>query len=513
MLDNNPYEAFSFREFWEIQRSTFVSFYFIFFVLALVALYYLIPRKFRWTVLLAGSAAFYAVAGLTPFLTLSLSALITWGAALLIEDMGKEARRQQKTCLFVAVSVLLITLAFGKLNRLYEWDISYLVPLGISYYTFSAISYLADVYWGRDRAERNFFKLALFLFWFPKILQGPISRHKNVGPQLTRGNRFDYEGFCFGVQLAMWGYFKKMVIADRLALFTETVFAAPDSYGGMTLLLATLFSTVQLYCDFSGCMDIAGGVSEMFGIRMEKNFERPFFSRSAAEFWRRWHITLGTWFKDYVYMPLATSPTLIRLSGKIGKRFGKRAGKSFLLVVSLAVVWLLTGIWHGTGSNYVAWGLYWGAIIILSSVFAPELRALNSCLRIDETSAAWRRVRIARTYLLFCASRILVIPGNLAVSGQIFATILTNPRPWEWMDGTLFRQGLIAPEFILALLSIALLWYVETRQEKGLEIRKRIAAWPLVIRCAFYALSLLFILIFGIYGPGYNAGNFAYVVY
>ena len=513
LLDSNPYEAFSFREFWEIQRSTFVSFYFIFFVLALVALYYLLPRKFRWTVLLAGSAAFYATAGFTPFLTIALSAAVTWGAALMIEDTDKEARPRRKMFLFSSVAALLFALIFGKLYNLYAWNIPYVIPLGISYYTFSAISYLADVYWGKDRAERNFFKLALFLLWFPKILEGPISRHKNVASQLTRGNRFDYEGFCFGVQLAMWGYFKKMVIADRLALFTGTVLEAPDSYGGMILLLTMFLYAIEWYCDFSACADIACGISEMFGIRLEKNFQRPFFSRSAAEFWRRWHITLGTWFKDYIYMPLAVSPQLIRLSGRIGKRFGRRPAKAFIILIPTFVTWILTGLWHGTGANFVAWGAYWATLISLSTIFAPEFRKLGALLRIDEKSASWRRVQVARTFILFCLGRLLSIPETLSESWSLFVSCFTNFRPWELTDGTLFQQGLIEPEFILSLLMIALLWYVETQQEKGVEIRRRIAAWPLVIRCAFYAFSLLFILIFGIYGPGYNAGNFAYVVY
>ena len=507
----NPYEVFSFQEFWSLQSATFLSFYFILFVFALAAFYYAAPRKFRWIVLLAGSAAFYAVAGLLPFLTVTLSAALTWAAALSIEDIGKEERRLQKILLASAVVVLLAVLTFGKLWRLFGWNIPYIVPLGISYYTFSAIAYLADVYWGRDMAERNFFKLALFLLWFPKILQGPISRRKTLGPQLTRGNRFDYEGFCFGMQLSVWGYMKKMVLADRIALFTGTIFASPDSYGGAMLFLAAVLSTAQLYCDFSGCMDIAGGVSEMFGIRLEKNFNRPFFSRSASEFWRRWHITLGTWFKDYVYMPLATSPSFIRLFGKVSGRFGKRVGKTFMVALPLAAVWLLTGLWHGTGVNYVVWGLYWGLLIIVSTALAPEFRKLKRLLRIDEKSDWWRRVQMIRTFLLFCASRILVIPENLAVSGGIFRTILTDSRPWEMTDGTLFRQGLSSLEFFITLLMIALLWHVETQQEKGVEIRKRIAGWPLVIRCAFYALSLLFILIFGIYGPSYGITSFVYM--
>ena len=399
-----------------------------------------------------------------------------------------------------------------KCYSLYEWKFNYIVPLGISYYTFSAIGYLADVYWGKDTAECNFFKLALFLLFFPKILQGPIARHRNLGRQLVEGHAFDYKEFCFGMQLAIWGYFKKMVIADRISIFTDSVYSKYSSFGGAIIVFSTVLAAVQLYCDFSGCIDIAAGVSQMFGIKLEKNFDHPFFSHTVSEFWRRWHITLGTWFKDYIYMPLVVSPRLIRLSGKVRKRFGKRPGKAVMTIIPLAVVWILTGLWHGTGANYLVWGAYWGILIILSTVFAPEIKKAATYFHINTDSTSWKCIQVVRTFLLFCIGRLITIPGDLAVTGQLFKSIFTEPQLWQLFDDTLYAQGLEWKEFVLMLLMIGILWFISLQQRKG-SIREKIAGWNLIVRCFFYASAVIFILIFGIYGPSYDTSGFVYMNY
>ena len=512
MFTDNLYEAFHFSEFWDTLSPTFISFYFIFFVFALVLLYYVLPQKIRWTVLLCGSILFYSIAGIHPLITILLTALITYLAAMLIESTDKKERRIRRFFLSAAALSLLAVLVFVKCYSLFEWKFNYVVPLGISYYTFSAIGYLADIYWGKDTAERNFFKLALFLLFFPKILQGPIARHRNLGRQLVVGHAFDYREFCFGIQLAVWGYFKKMVIADRISIFTDTVFSNCNSFGGAIVVFSTVLSAVQLYCDFSGCIDIAAGVSQMFGIQLEKNFDHPFFSHTVSEFWRRWHITLGTWFRDYVYMPFVVSPRLIRLSGKVRKRFGKRPGKAVMTIIPLAVVWILTGLWHGTGSNYIVWGAYWGILIILSTVFAPEIKKAATFFHIDTDSYFWKCIQVARTFLLFCVGRLITIPGDLAVTGQLFKSIFTDPQLWQLFDDTLYAQGLEWKEFILMLMMTGVLWFVSLQQRKG-SLREKIAGWNLFVRCFFYASAVIFILIFGIYGPSYDTSSFVYMNY
>ncbi|MCM1217614.1 MAG: hypothetical protein NC548_24245 [Lachnospiraceae bacterium] len=512
MVTNNPYEAFSFSEWWDTLSTTFVSFYFIAFVFLLVALYYLLPRRGRWGVLLAGSLAFYSIGGVRPMITVLLSCAIVYFTGLILEMTDRGRKNLRRFILFTGIVSLAGVLVFTKCYVLFAWKFRYIVPLGISYYTFSAIGYMADVYWRKEKAEKNVLKLLLYLLFFPKILQGPITKYRNLAPQLIEGHRFVYQDFCFGMQLAVWGYFKKIVVADRIAIFTTTVFNDDASFGGAVLLLSVVLAAVQIYCDFSACMDIAGGVSQMFGIRLEKNFDHPFFAKSAAEFWRRWHITLGTWFKDYIYMPIVISPRLIKLSGKIGKKFGRRAGKNVLTVVPLVVVWFLTGLWHGTGAPYLVWGAYWGLIIILSTVFAPEIKKMTKALHIDTDRQGWKIFQTIRTFLLFCMGRLLTIPGDLHRSADILRRIFTEPKLWQMVDDTLYAQGLDWKEFVLMLLMIAILWFVELQQRKG-SVREKIANWNIVIRCTVYACSVIFVLLFGIYGPGIETGNFVYMQY
>lgn len=311
----------------------------------------------------------------------------------------------------------------------------------------------------------------------------------------------------------LWGYFKKLVIADRLAMLVTPVFGNYTAYHGMALLLAAVAGAFQLYCDFSGCMDMVLGISEALGITVEENFSRPFFSKTAAEFWRRWHITLGTWFKDYIYMPLVISPRLLKISGNIRKKFGKRTAKNFMSIIPLAAVWLLTGIWHGTGYNYIAWGIYWGALIILSTVLEPEIRKLSAFLRIDTKSRGWQTFCRLRTFFLFVVSRIITIPGSLRASAGIFKSIFTDFAPWQMFDGSLYTLGLDRPNFTLAVLSLILLGIISKKQEEGVKIREAIAGRAVFIRWAIYLTGIFAVLIFGIYGAGYDASSFVYMNY
>lgn len=389
----------------------------------------------------------------------------------------------------------------------------WIVPLGISYYTLSLIGYLADVYWRKERAERNYFKLLLFTLYFPKIVEGPISKHRTVASCLSEGHRFDYERVCFGLQRVVWGFFKKWVIADRLAVLVNEVFGNYTAHSGSEFLAAAIFGAVQLYCDFSGCMDIGLGVSECFGVALEENFKRPFFSKTAAEFWRRWHISLGMWCKDYIYMPLVVSPRMTRWAGNVRKKHGKRAGKAVSTIIPLAVVWLFTGLWHGTGMYYIFWGIYWGSLIILSSLFEPELKKLTAKLGIDEKSEGFKYFRMARTFLLFVISRLITIPSSLVVTGYAIKQIFTNFAVRKLIDGSLLKLGIDGPRFGVTIAAIVFLAYVSSCQEQGVRIRHWIAQRPLLLRWVIYLAAIFAVLIFGAYGPGYNAAAFVYMAY
>ena len=494
---------------------SFVSLQFFTIAISAVLLYFLAPRKYRWYVLLASSCWFYfAAAGTAGFLTALASIAVTYFAAGWIEKTTGD-RRQRRLYLTVAVVILIGVLAVFKITGHLSISLGWLVmPLGISYYTFSLVGYLMDVYYKKQAAEHNFCKLLLYALYFPKIMQGPISKFREIAPRLTEGHDFDYQRFCFGLQLMLFGYFKKLVIADRAAMLTVGFFQDLANYdsGSAILVLVTLLATLRHYCDFSGYMDIVIGLSQMMGIRLEENFKQPFFSRTAAEFWRRWHITLGVWFKDYVYMPLVIHPTVIKISGNARKRWGKRVGKSMLSVIPLAIVWVLTGLWHGTGISYVLWGVYWGTIIIISNVFAPELKMLPEKLRLNTDSIPYHMFQTLRTFSLFVLGLLLSTLVGWRRLPVYFRILFGRPLVSGLFNGCLYNFGITRADLIVLLAAIALLWIIEILQQKYV-VREKIAGLAAPVRWIIYGLGLLAVVFFGIYGPEATASGFAYMFF
>lgn len=501
----------------------FTSLNFILFLSVCIILYYIFPLRARWFVLLAGSIFFYCCAGWEKLIFVLATALVTYVIALLInriyssekyaelDNAGK--KKKAKFWLIIGLFLVILLLVYIKTAHNFIDPENIIIPLGISYYTFGIVGYMADVYWKKDVAEKNPLKLLLYMIYFPHILQGPIARHKKLASQLAEGHRFDYQGFCFGLQRITWGFFKKLVIADRFAVIVNEIFDNYTQYEGQYFVIALLACVVQLYCDFSGCMDIALGVSECFGITLDENFKRPFYSRSASEFWRRWHITLGAWFKDYVYMPMVINPRLIKLSKKAKDRFGARFGKSLMTVIPLAIVWLLTGLWHGTGLDYIVWGCYWGIIIIIGTVFAPEFKKLTKKLNIDTESGLWKNFQIVRTFLIFCGGRLLTAPGDIKVSMDILKSIFTRFNIWVWFDQSIYDLGLDRQELWAGLFGLVLLWFISYKQEHGIKIRETVASFPLPLRWVLYYGLFFAVLIFGRYGSGFEASAFVYMQY
>lgn len=504
-----------------------------FFVLLSVTflLYFLMPIRFRWMVLLIMSLAFYIYGGALKALFLLPAVLVPYIAGRRISSIYENGdtdklsqKKKAKPYAVTAVIILVGMLVFFKIasksmsglsailmgKRI---TIALLVPLGISYYTFSLIGYILDVYWRKSKAENNILHLMLYAIYFPHIIEGPIPKYGRLMPGLLEGHRFDYKRVTFGLQRVLWGLFKKMVIADRAALMTTAVFSNHLAYAGIYYAVAIIASAVQLYADFSGCMDIVIGISECFGVELSENFKRPFFSTSAAEFWRRWHITLGAWFKDYIYMPLVINPGLLSFSKKIRDKWGVRAGKNVMTVVPLLVVWLLTGLWHGTGLGYIIWGLYWGIIIIFSTVCAPEIKKLNDRLHINVDSAGWKRWQKVRTFLIFCGGRLLTAPGSLRISGAMVKSFIRDFNPWIFFDGEIYNAGLDMPNMWCLIISLLLLFVVSFWQEKGVKIREKVSSYPIAIRWMLYIALIFAVVIFGIYGPGYSSSAFVYSQY
>ncbi len=501
----------------------FTSLNFILFLSVCFLVYYMLPLRFRWILLLVGSIFFYACSGWEKLIFVLATGLVTYVVAWGIDRIYSldkyaeltQAEKKKKARIWLYAGLILVIgfLGYTKLAHYFIKADNIIIPLGISYYTFGIIGYMADVYWKKDQAEKNPLKLLLYMIYFPHILQGPIARHKKLAAQLAEGHRFSYQSFCFGLQRVTWGFFKKLVIADRFAVLSNEIFGQYEQYEGQYFIIAILACVIQLYCDFSGCMDIAIGVSECFGIQLEENFKRPFYSRSAAEFWRRWHITLGAWFKDYVYMPMVIHPKLIQLSKKARDRFGARFGKNLMTVIPLAIVWLLTGLWHGTGIDYIIWGCYWGLIIIIGTVFAPEFKKLNKKLKINTESGLWKGFQMVRTCLIFAGGRLLTAPGDIKASFEILRSIFTKGNFWIWFDKSIYDLGLSRPELWAGIWSLLLLCFISHKQEKGVKIRESIAALPLPFRWILYYGLFFLVLILGRYGSGFEESAFVYMQY
>ena len=526
---------------------TITSFSFLLFLAGTMLVFFLIPVKHRWLVLLAASLVFYVLAGSFGMLPLLvLTTFVVWAAGRKIaavyrtsdakiaqENPGREekkalkaeAKRQAKRVLVGTLILVVGVLVVVKITRIFDefFDGIYagitshvpgaalflLVPLGISYYTFSTVGYLLDVYWRRYECEDNFLRFLLYAVYFPHIVQGPISRYNLLGQELKKELRYDRTRVIYGMQLMIWGFFKKMVIADRIALFIGNVYDG-NHHPGSIFLLAMILDAFQIYTDFSGYMDIVLGASQIFGVQLEQNFNHPFFSRSVAEFWRRWHMSLGSWFRDYVYTPISMSGWMKSVNKSLKKKGAEGFGRFVKVVVPVMITWILTGLWHGTGKTYLAWGIYYGTLITLSEVLAPVFEKCNQLLHINTEARSFRVFQMVRTFCIFMGGRVLTSPGGLRRTLNVLVTIVTNLQPWKWFDRSIYGYGLDDRNMLVVAVGMLIVWAVSMLQERGC-VRDMLAKQNLVVRWAIIYAAIFAVLIFGIYGPNYDASQFIYM--
>lgn len=385
-----------------------------------------------------------------------------------------------------------------------------IVPLGISYYTLSAVGYLADIYWRKTKPVHNFLDLLVVMTYFPHIVQGPISKYDKLLKQIANIPKFNYERVCYGLQLMLWGYIKKLVIADRLIEYTNTIFGNVVNYGGIEVVLAVLLSGIQLYADFSGCMDIVMGISQAMGIELEANFRQPFFSKTASEFWTRWHMTLSAWTKSYIYLPIAMSPKFMKLVKTLKKKNCKWLSSFINSFVPLISVWLFTGLWHGTGTDYILWGMYWCAMMTISKETSFIWNKLGKLLHIDTTKNYFRYWQYIRTYIIFVVGKCFTAAGGLTGFCAIFKSMFSEHKLWVLFDESIFLNGLDRQDFQVAIIGVIVLLLIDLAHEKGAKIRESIAAIPLPIRWCIYLAAIIVVAVLGVYGPGFDAAGFAY---
>lgn len=487
-----------------------ISLNFILFCIATVVAFYIMPRKWRWVILLGASFVFYFAVGKKALITMLCVAVFTYLVGRLMEKAGT-ANKKRLLILAIAVTMIAGWLMVIKIKDAAGVDIRFLItPLGISYVSFSLISYLVDIYWEKEKAETNLGKFLLYVFYFPKISQGPISRYADLKSTLYTPMTVSYNDMCFGMQRMLYGFFKKLVVADRIAIFTGAVFGDISSCSGSVIIVASVLASFQLYCDFSGYMDIALGFSEMLGVRMDENFKRPFFSKSAAEFWRRWHITLGSWFKNYIYTPVVMSKPVKKMGKACRKKGWKKLGNGLMKTVALASVWVLTGLWHGTGANYIVWGLYWGAIIIFSAVFEDAIQGLTKILRINTEAPSWKLFQMLRTFAIFTGGILLTNLGTLAEFKGAIYQMIYRLGPSALVSGELAVKGLTHDHWVVILWSIILIMVLDILEEKRGDVRQQIAELNAPVRWVIYALGITVVLLLGIYGVNYSSSGFAY---
>lgn len=533
---------------------SFTSFNFLAFLFAVIVVYYLVPKKLQWLILLLASYGFYLSTGTGNVLYVLFTTLFTYCGGLAMQKLrddnlaaikamgdsvtkeqkremkkavGKKVRTIQVITVLVNLGVLIFVKASGffalNLNRifgLFAWDasipmINVIAPLGLSYFTFNSIGYLVDVGRGKHDAERHLGKFALFVSFFPSIVQGPLFRYNDVGMQLQQPHNLEYNNLKFGAQLMLWGCFKKLIIADRVAPIVAIIFSEDfiaSGFNGSHVFFGVLAYSFQIYCDFSGGTDITRGAAQMMGINLPENFNQPFFATSMADFWRRWHMSLGAWMREFVFFPVMLSKPVTALSKKARKNYGSYAGKIVPSVIAPLIVFFLIGIWHGITWQYIANGLY-NAILISSSVaLAPVYKKLGEVLRVNTEAFSFRLFQMLRTFVLLCISRVIVKAPSLYDALRMIKRMFTSWDPdfLLGLDGDIFTYGVDEKEMLVLAVSVLILLVVGILRESGIKIRETLAKQNLIFRWAVILALLVFILIFGIYGPAYDARDFIY---
>ncbi|MDE7248214.1 MAG: MBOAT family protein, partial [Lachnospiraceae bacterium] len=388
--------------------------------------------------------------------------------------------------------------------------VDFLDPLGVSFYTFSLLGYVIDVYYGLAAHQENGLKLALYGLYFPNLISGPILKYREHAEQFFSPHAFDYRQVTRGLQRMAWGFFKKLVISERLGVLVNTVYGDYEGYPGAYIWVATACYAFQLYTDFSGCMDIVLGLSESLGIILPENFQTPFFSKSVAEYWRRWHITLGVWMKDYVFYPLLRSKLFTNLNQTFKKKFGKKRGKQYATFAAMFVLWLTVGIWHGGDWKFVIGsGLLHWFYIVTEELLAPPCARMMERLHINAAGRFVAGVRMLRTFFLVCIGDLFFRAASV---GDALAMLRRAVNVWNlqilW-NGGLLDLGLDWIEAAVTVLSLLVLWTVSLAGRKE-PVRDRIAKKPLPVRWMLWYALLFSVILLGYYGPGYSASEFIY---
>ena len=493
----------------------FNSIDFLIFLPIVLVIYYIIPMKYKHIWLLISSYYFYMCWNAKYVLLIFVSTVITYLSGILIDKVEKtwpdvnDIGKYKKLILalsfvsnlgilfyfkYINFTLDIVTRVLSKMNismNVPVFDV--ILPVGISFYTFQALSYSVDVYRGEVAPEYDFFRYALFVSFFPQLVAGPIERSKNLLTQLREPRKFDF-GYAFdGILLMLWGFFLKIVLADRIAIFVDTVYGDCEHYQGIYLIVATILFAVQIYCDFAGYSSIAMGTAKLLGIELMDNFDAPYLSTSVANFWRRWHISLTSWFKDYLYIPLGGSK-----KGSLRKYFNKM------------IVFMLSGLWHGAQLTFVVWGAINGLYQVIGEILMPIRKKVSDIIGINRNSEGFYALSALATFALVDFTWIFFRADSLGRAIYIIKSILNTENIWTLFDGSLYNCGLDEKNFRLMVIAVIILLIADILKRKGIRVREIILRQDGYIKCLVVSFSILLIMVFGKYGPAYNAVNFIY---
>ncbi|MBR4207136.1 MAG: MBOAT family protein [Lachnospiraceae bacterium] len=475
---------------------TFTTLEFAYFFAAVFIVYHLLPQKYKWMLLVPASAYFYASCGLPAFFMLCAMSLLAWGAAVLIEKSGKKS--------VLILSYVLLTLFLMGLMRLPA--LSFIMPLGFSFYALQCMSYVTEVYRESIKPLKNPLKVYIYTAYFPHVLQGPFEDTEEFLGELFAGKSFSYENAREGAGRFVLGLLKKLVLADRIGYIVDPVFSDVSGYHGFTVVFVMLLYSVQLYADFSGYMDMAVGASKMLNIGIRENFNVPFASKSMAEFWRRWHMSLGLWFKSYVFYPALRSKPLSAIRTHFKKKKNRYLMNTLPTCLALTLNWTLIGLWHGFDMNYLCYDWFCGAVIIISEFLKPLYDKCNDKTGRFSKSKAADALRICRTFLLTAFSFMLFRPATISDSftmiGNIFSAADIHALSM-FMYNNIYDIFLIALPALIILINDICLY-------RGEDLIKKSMSFPLPLRWAAY---LFVALIIYIAKGDRSAAGFAYYIF
>ena len=517
--------------------SFFSMHYLLFFLPAAILFYGLVPKNGKKYALLLISLGFFGLVSGALILFLLVSIFSMWffgqwlakihaqrdAAVKSVERAQRKAIKQSfqtrsRLVLGLAAIVHIGTLLVLKYSGFFMENVNVLfrsslpvpafaLPIGISFFTLQAFSYLFDVYRGTIEADRNIFRLALFLSFFPQIVEGPICRYNQTAQTLWEVKGITYDNLTLGLQRFLYGMMKKLVVADRLNAFIEAVFSGYEELQGGVIAIAAVCYTVQLYMDFSGAMDAVTGIGQIFGVVMPENFQRPFFSRTISEFWTRWHISLGGWFRDYIFYPVSISKSVKNWTTGIRKTFGNSWGALAAGGIALFCVWFCNGLWHGAAWSYIFFGMYHFVLIFSGNLAAPMAKKLHQKHPSLAGNLPFRIFQTLRTCVLVVIGELFFRAERLKDGLAMFGKMVTDFRFSTVTVDLLDELSIDPKDFLIVAVTAVIVFAVSFLQERGIPIRQTLKEKPAALRWALLYALIFYIIIFGAYGKGYVPVN------